>query len=136
MKKFYLIMVAFAFIIILFSEKGANVNSSGGSERFNDSESMNAAREIATINGVTEVAVLQRSGRIIAGILSEGDAHLTKMSAEKILKKRFPNAVSRAAFVEDDEALDIIELSYYIDSGVERKILKKRFNYLVGKKGK
>lgn len=137
MKKIYLIFAVI--MLFVFMSNRANVNvfkeDIGFEERFNDRQIMDAVKSVSEIAGVTEVAILSQNGKILAGILAENteDSQYIVLEAEEIIKKRFPGVVSRKVFAEDDTALDIIELSYYVESDLEPEILRRRFDYLMHK---
>ncbi len=137
MKKIYLIFAVI--MLVVFMSNRANVDvfkeDTGFDERFNDRQIMDAVKSVSKIAGVTEVAILSQNGKILAGILTENteDSQYIVLKAEEIIKKRFPGIVSRKVFAEDDTALDIIELSYYVESDLEPEILRRRFDYLMHK---
>ena len=135
-KKYFVLAVVLFFIIITNQgEKSVFLENNGFEERFNDEQMMDVVKSISQIPGVREVAVLSRKGKILAGILTETPENREEIifKADKTIKKKFPGFVVRKIFAEDDTALDIIELSYYIESDIEPRILKKRFDYLMDK---
>lgn len=137
MKRICIVLAVILSFILITNQEYQNVfvEDTGFEERFNDRQIMDAVKKISSIAGVTEVAVLSQNRKILAGILAESTAENENimLRAEEIIKKSFPGIVVRKIFVEDDTALDIIELSYYVESDLEPKILKKRFDYLADK---
>lgn len=137
MRKKYLVLAIVLFFILITNkgDKSVFLENRGFEERFNDRQIMDVVKSISEIAGVREVAVLSRNGKILAGILTETpeDREEIILKADKNVKEKFPGFVVRKIFVEDDTALDIIELSYYIESDIEPKILKKRFDFLMDK---
>ena len=137
MSKRYLVLAVILFFIIITNraDKSVFVENNGFDERFNDEQIMDIVKSVSEIEGVREVAVLSRNGKILAGILTEIPEEREEiiLKADKIIKEKFPGFVVRKIFAEDDTALDIIELSYYIESEIEPEILKKRFDYLMDK---
>lgn len=113
-------------------EKAGNKS---GSVSCNDEASLNAALSIADLGHVDEAAVLNRGKCVIVGILPDGTETRDElcMAAREIIMREFPRAKKVIVAVDDDTALDVIELAYYIDTELDRRTLVKRFNYLINR---
>ena len=102
-------------------------------ERGNNRESIDAAREIANLDGVKEVAVLTLDGYVIAGVSVSDNADCEEIciQGEDILRRVFPDAEMYRIEADNQWSDKVIELSFYLDTKVRRRVLKKRFLYLV-----
>lgn len=101
-------------------------------ERGNDRSSIDAARRIAELDGVKEAAVLSLDECVLAGIsvMENTDCEELCIQTEKILKASFPGAETYRTEAGDEWAEKVIELSFYLDTNISPRILKKRFMYL------
>ena len=101
-------------------------------ERGNDRSSIDAARRIAELDGVKEAAVLSLDECVLAGIsvMENTDCEELCIQTEKILKASFPDAETYRTEAGDEWAEKVIELSFYLDTNISPRILKKRFMYL------
>lgn len=104
--------------------------------RGNDINNVEAAKEISNIEGVSTVSVLSQGKTVLAGIRIVGGNNGKKVCdcTVKLLKKWFPEADVYIVGANEPWAEDIIELNLYAESGMDRKILKKRFEFLVNEK--
>ncbi len=102
-------------------------------ERGNDLVHLEAARRISALDNVKDAAVLSCEGKVLAGVRAEegGDADTIRKKAEAVLEESFPRAELCRLFVGDEAAEDVVELSLYVDSGMSRKTLRKRFEFLM-----
>ncbi len=136
-KKIFLLTVIFIIVMFFISSiQIKNISLSDNirdNERSNNMKNLYVVREIATLNGVKEVAVLNKKNKILVGILTDNIEISTKEQTQNIVKKNFPRFSKYAISINDDLAIDIIELSYYLGAKSDRKILEKRFNFLVSK---
>lgn len=129
MKNFlYYIGIFAAFI----TAAAVSVNAANCGERYNNTKNISAVREIAKEEEVCDAAVLSRGGCVMTGVLLENRENIDEIckTVSQIIKKYYPNMKKIIVAVDDDKALDILELSYYIDAEMDSKILVKRFNAL------
>lgn len=112
---------------------GVSAASGNLNERGNNKESIDAAREIANLAGVRETAVLSFDGYVMTGVsvLDGADCDEICIQGEEILKRFFPDVETYRIEAGNQWADKVIELSFYLDAKVSRRILKKRFLYLV-----
>ena len=138
-KRYIYVLVFFAAALLILKSIAMqrtttvfDAETSHASEKFNSGKNLNAARQISTIEGVQEAAVLSRNGKVIAGVIIKnceiGKEQLGKI--ENILKKTFGKNASIKIALNNEKAYDIIELSYYINSNISNRKLIRRFNYL------
>lgn len=104
-------------------------------ERYSDRRSRDAVRAVAELGSVECAAVLSRDGEILAGIILEEGTNdearsAAVLNAERVLAVKFPFAHSVFAEADSDLAFDIIELSFFLDSDMDKKILSRRFDTL------
>ena len=127
MKKFFAIICAALFL------SAAIIYGENGTERYNNEENMRAVRSISRLEGVREVALLSRGDGVLAGILlDKKEQHETVYNeAMRLISQNFPQTEKIVLEIETDKALDIIELSYYIDTDLKDAVLIQRFNYLL-----
>ena len=127
MKKFCLV-----FVIVVCFILNILVVGSALKERGNDELHIKVAKGISVLDGVRDAAVLSHKGKIIVGIRTEDEAKTDAISlyAEKVLKKAFLNEGEFKIFVGDENAQKVVELSFYLDSDMDREILEKRFEFL------
>ena len=102
-------------------------------ERGNDKKHLEAARQISAIEGVNSAAVLSHKGRVLVGItlLPESDKSFVGEWVDTILKTTFPKAGDFVVFIEDKNAKSVVELSFCIDTDMNKKLLKQRFDFLM-----
>ncbi len=131
MKKFFAVVVLCALLCGVWY--GVCVASSGLNERGNNKKSIDAAREVAELAGVRETAVLSLDGYVIAGVSAFDNVNCEEIciQGENILKKIFPDGKMYRIEADSEWADKVVELSFYIDTKVSRRILRKRFLYLV-----
>lgn len=127
-KKFFVIV--FVLIILCVSAQAARRYDI---ERGNDKKHLDAARQISAIEGVNSAAVLSHQGRVLAGItlLPESDKFFVGEWVDTILKTTFPKAGDFVVFIEDQNAKSVVELSFCIDTDMNKKLLKQRFDFLM-----
>ena len=101
-------------------------------ERSNHKKCIETARRIGENQSVVNAAVLKRQGAVIMGITAEDAGAELPSLAEGIARQMFPGAKEVYAQVNSKLAEDIIELSYYVDSGMNEDIQKGRFDFLKG----
>ncbi len=131
MKKFFAIFILVA--VLSGAWYGPHAASGGFGERGNNKKSIEAARDIAKLTDVRETAVLSLDGYVIAGVSVFDNANREEicMQGENILKKFFPDSKTYRIEAGTEWADKVIELSFYLDAKVKRRILRKRFLYLV-----
>lgn len=102
-------------------------------ERGNDKTHIDAARQISAIEGVEWAAVLSCEGRVLAGItlLPGADKEYVGEWAEEFLKTDFADAKKIRIFTGDENARNVAELSFCIDADMNKKLLKRRFDFLI-----
>lgn len=98
----------------------------------NNRANVEAVSRISQINGVSEVAVLQHGGKLLAGVVMQEDAfsHAAADRAEAIVRELFPKEKEYCVAVNSPWAKKVIELGICIDAGLKNDILKKRFQFL------
>ncbi len=126
-------VIVFVLIILCLSVQAAKWQNA---ERGNDKAHIDAARHISSIEGVKWAAVLSCDGRVLAGItlLPGADKGYVGEWAEEFLKTDFADAKKIRIFTGDENARDVAELSFCIETDMNRKLLKKRFDFLVEQK--
>ena len=123
MKKLCCFILIIVLITVVFS---ANY----GSIRGNNKRCMDAAQRISNLNGIDAVAVLKRQDRILAGIrLDKEDAAISN-KVRSILNGLFPNIKEFQIEVSNGKAEQIIELSYFADSDMQKSVIDGRFEFL------
>ncbi len=107
-----------------------------GKARGNEAETVYAVQKISDLGTVETVAVLCSDNAVLAGLrLSDRErGGETCEQALKILKKQFPRVRTYIVGADETWAEDVIELSLYAEGGMDRKILEKRFEFLVNEK--
>lgn len=91
------------------------------------------AKELSAIEGVWEVAVLQRDGAVLVGLRCQReDCDRVRIKARRLAKDYFPTC-TRIIGVEDNTALEITQLAYLLQSDLHEDVLKSRFRYLANK---
>ncbi len=128
MKKIFLIF--FIVVMLCLTVQAARWQNA---ERGNDKAHIDAARHISAIEGVKWAAVLSCDGRVLAGItlLPGADKGYVGEWAEEFLKTDFADAKKIRIFTGDENARNVAELSFCIDTDMNKKLLKQRFDFLV-----
>lgn len=123
MKKFFAAVLIFA---MCAAYAAADWNAA---ERYSDGKSRDAVRAVAALGGIDCAAVLSRRGTVIAGILLEDGAAHDEISenARRLLEEMFPTARHVSVETDSELALDIIELSFFLDTDMDEKTLILRF---------
>lgn len=105
------------------------------SKHWNDRTHLVAAERLSAIEGVRDAAVLSCDGMMLVGVRMENPelAGFTWEQSNEIIKEMFPKIRTCRMFVGDDKADSVVELSFYADTDIDRRILRKRFKYLMGK---
>lgn len=101
-----------------------------GSVRGNNKRCIDAAQRISNLGGVDAVAVLKLQDRILAGIRLDKEDTAISNQISSILNGLFPNAKDLQIEVSNSKAEQIIELSYYADSDMQKNIIDGRFEFL------
>lgn len=129
MKKIYFCLF-FALLVFLIQNVLARGNAL--KERGNDELHISVAKGISALEGVRDAAVLSHNGKTIVGIRTEEGtrAEAIALYTEKVLKKSFVNSGDIKIFVGDETAQKIVELSFYLDTDMDRQVLEKRFDFL------
>ncbi|MBQ9757413.1 MAG: hypothetical protein IJW15_03225 [Clostridia bacterium] len=109
--------------------------SSGDYERGNDRVHLDAAREISSFEGVLDAAVISYEGKGMAGIRTEEncDKEEILLFAESVLRMAFGENEVYYISVDDETAEKIIELSLYLDTDMDKRILEQRTRFLLQK---
>ena len=134
MKKIFLII--FCFASALLAGCSENEQISMGKARGNDGNNVETAKIISEMETVNSVAVVSENGIVIAGI-KLNDKSAGKETCDKVLKllkERFPDEEYYIVGADEDWAEDVIELCLYTDGGMDKDVLEKRFDFLVGEK--
>ncbi len=102
-------------------------------ERGNDLVHIEIARSLSGLEGVKDAAVLSCEGGVLAGvrILEEADAESIRGQAERLLKESFSEKMRLRLEVGGKGAEDIVDLSRYLETKMDKRVLKKRFEFLV-----
>lgn len=128
-KKFFILL--FSFIFVMFQSVcavKALVREYG-----NDTAHIEAAKELNRIDGVAEAAVVSCEKRILVGISVFDGADLKNIGKEArmVIATRFSKIKQCRINVGNTDALKIIELSGFIETDLDRNMLKKRFEFLM-----
>jgi len=100
-------------------------------ERYNDDTHIKAARKISELEGVIESAVISCDGKILVGIRVFDNAENSQIqsSASYILEKFFRQDNEIHIETGNDNAKKIIELSLYLETDMNKKVLRQRFDF-------
>lgn len=101
-----------------------------GDVRGNNKRCIDAAERISNLGGVDSVAVLKMQGRILAGIRLDKEDAVISNKIKSILNGVFPDIKDFQIEVSNSKAEQIIELSYFADSDMQKSILDGRFEFL------
>lgn len=125
-------LTVFIFITLCLTVQGAKWYDE---ERGNDKAHIDVARQISSLEGVDSAAVISREGSVLAGIilLNDADEGYVGQWAEEMLKTTFPQAKEFKVFMGDENASDVVELSFCVETDINKKLLMKRFDFLMGK---
>lgn len=120
----------FILIVLCISACAANWYDQ---ERGNDKAHIDVARQISSLEGVDSAAVISRDGYVLAGIvlIPEADGEYVGGWAEELLKTTFPKAKEIRVFMGDKNALDVVELSFCMDTDIKEDMLIQRFDFLM-----
>lgn len=129
MKKIILCLCLAVMLTIIQISEAAVKNPQ---RRGNDKAHLVAAEKISALEGVGEAAVISCDGQTLVGVrLADVNVFDEVMGqTESIIKEVFPEIRKLRIFVGDDKAKNIVELSFYVDAGMDREVLEKRFRYL------
>ena len=128
MKKYIVFSIACILSgVCVFSAMGGMERPWGNKER-----NIQATQEISKVAGIRKIAVLSRNGFVLVGIetLEGADKMLIKKHTESALRKYFSGCERCLLGIDNFWADSVLELPFYIDGGMNRKILEKRFEYL------
>ncbi|MBQ7097751.1 MAG: hypothetical protein IJN96_06695 [Clostridia bacterium] len=102
----------------------------------NDAKNVDAAKTISELESVRSVAVMSDRGVVIAGLKLDDEVFEQEVCSGtlEILREKFPGEDCYIVGADEKWADDVIELCLYTDSGMDKDILEKRFNYLVHEK--
>ena len=124
------IIVTFFCVIsgILTFVSGADVNLPRG----NDEQSIMAAQAMSHIEGIKRLAVLSRDNMVLVGAetLEGANRSVIKNRIGQMVKEYFPEYGRCLLGVDNHWSESVLELPFYIDGGMNRKVLEKRFEYL------
>ncbi len=129
MRKIYFCLF---FALVAFLIQNVLARGSALKERDNDELHISVAKGISTLDGVRDAAVLSHKGKTIVGIRTEDGTRTEAITlyTEKVLKKAFANSRDIKIFVGDETAQRVVELSFYLDTDMDRQVLEKRFDFL------
>ena len=103
----------------------------GVQEFYDREENIRAARKIGGFEGVTDAAVLNRNGKILAGVMAEeGNEEQLYQWVTASVAESFPNAEQIAVSINSAAAIDVLELSYYLGGGINGRAAEQRFEQL------
>ena len=107
-----------------------------GDAKGNDAKNVDAAKTISELESVRSVAVMSERGVVIAGLKLDDEVFEQEVCSGtlEILREKFPGEDCYIVGADEKWADDVIELCLYTDSGMDKEILEKRFNYLVREK--
>lgn len=107
-----------------------------GKSHGNNADNVRAVEEISKSGAVEAVSVISDDDVVMAGIRLWDEAYGRQVcdDAVGILKRVFPDAEMYIVGLNEQWAENVIELSFYAEGGMEREILEKRFEFLVGEK--
>ena len=132
-------IIAVIFCIAVFALVGCGENEEQiiqGDAKGNDAKNVDAAKIISELEAVRSVAVMSESGVVIAGLKLDDEVFEQEVCSGtlEILREKFPDKDCYIVGADEKWADDVIELCLYTDSGMDKDILEKRFNYLVYEK--
>lgn len=124
---------AFKGICVVFLLLQLLIYGEMGTERYNNEKNLHVVRKISKLEGVCEVAVLNRGKGVLVGIRLDEETKYDMIYNEtmRIISDEFPKSKKVMLEIETDKALDIIELSYYIGTDIKNRVLTQRFNQLL-----
>ncbi len=107
-----------------------------GKARGNERENVRAVQNISKLGTVKTVAVLCRKDVVIAGIRLSDRTQGTETCRRtlEILKEQFPTSHTFIVGADELWAENVIELSLCAEGGMDKKVLEKRFGFLVNEK--
>lgn len=123
MKKLCCFILVILLITVAFAANSGNV-------RGNNKRCIDAAQRISNLNEVDEVAVLKLQNRILAGIRLNRENPAISNKIKSILRGLFPNVKDLQIEVSNNKAEQIIELSYFADSDIQKNVIEGRFEFL------
>ncbi|MBQ7959951.1 MAG: hypothetical protein IJ285_01900 [Clostridia bacterium] len=128
-KKIFVLLVM-AFSVLVQSVYGVKelIRESG-----NDAAHIEVAKELNRIEGVAEAAVISCEKKILVGITVFENADIKNVGsvAREIVAKRFSKIRKCRINIGNSDAMNVIELSGFIETELDKKMLKKRFEFLV-----
>ncbi len=136
-KMFAVASVFFAACFIVGNSKALQLNNKTY-EKGNDSSHIETARAISSFEGVIDAAVISYEGKTMAGVsIDENcDKEEVILFAESVLKRILGENEAFYVSVGDETAEKIIELSLYLDTDLDRKVLEQRTRFLLQKNNK
>ncbi len=123
MKKFCCLVLVIVLITVVFS-------ANSGNTRGNNKRCIDAAQRISNLDGVDAVAVLKLEDRILAGVRLDRENMATTNKIKSILNGLFRSSKDLQIEVSNSKAEQIIELSYFADSDMQKNVIKGRFEFL------
>ena len=122
-------------LVLAFNEGiDSVVNHSDSSyEHYNSGEIQEAVRAVSSLPGVSQVAVVSCSKKLLAGIKTaeSEDTENILLYAKDICRVMLPDYGEANVLVDCDIADKIIELSYYMDKDIGKLSVERRFQYLL-----
>ncbi|MBO4940601.1 MAG: hypothetical protein J6D15_00075 [Clostridia bacterium] len=132
--KMFAVVVLFSVCFIVGNSEVLQLKR-GAYEKGNDNLHISAAREISAFEGVIDAAVISCEGKTMAGIsIDENcDQEEVMLFAESALKRILGENEVFYVSVGDETAEKIIELGLYLDTDMDKGILKQRTRFLLKK---
>lgn len=127
-KNFLFIFIIFALITYLSQNSTANKIE----EFSNDAQCLSAVKRICgSLPKVNTAAVLSKNKSILCGVETDNKENISKDDVYRILKDIFPSAKEIRLEINTKRAEDIMELSYFGASNLNKKYISLRFNFLI-----
>lgn len=127
-KNFLFIFIIFALITYLSQNSTAN-KIEGFS---NDAQCLSAVKRICgSLPKVNTAAVLSKNKSILCGVETDNKENISKDDVYRILRDIFPSAKEIRLEINTKRAEDIMELSYFGASNLNKKYISLRFNFLI-----
>ncbi len=107
---------------------GADINLPWG----NNERNIQAAQAMSRIAGIHRLAVLSHGDAVLVGVetLEGANRNEIKSRIGQMVKDYFPGYSRCLLGVDNLWAESVLEMPFYIDGGMNRKVIEKRFEYL------
>ena len=136
MKKTFGIYAVFICLAVILGMNGrtATVQSGdngGAYEYYNDEGLQMAARKAGLIDGVREVAIIGYKKNVLAGVVLEMYDDEIETAVRAMVEGNMAADTRLFLEVNTELAEKIVELSYFADSKLPKRVVKGRFNAIL-----